>query len=106
MNSERPALVDALRAQGVLATHRSQWQEAQNSFDETMSVCESLRSPYWLAQVHYSLGRLKLAQGMPSMARDYLNRARQLLGDLGEALYAASIERILATVKDQYWLGL
>jgi hypothetical protein len=75
-------------------------KEAQNSFDEAMSACESLGSPYWLGKVQYSLGRLNLAQGMPSMARDYLNGARQLLGDLGEALYAASIECILATVKE------
>jgi tetratricopeptide (TPR) repeat protein len=96
----RPALVDALRAQGMLAMHRRQWQEAQESFDEAMSICNSIGSPYWLAKVYYSRGRLELAHGVPQMARDDLQTAHQLLAELGEALYAASIERILATIKD------
>jgi tetratricopeptide (TPR) repeat protein len=92
----RPALVDALRVQAMIATRQGQWQEAAAALDEALSLSRGMPYPYAEAKALYVSGLLHAAREQPQPARERFEAALAILNQLGERLYAEHIERTLA----------
>jgi DNA-binding XRE family transcriptional regulator/tetratricopeptide (TPR) repeat protein len=88
---------DARRVEAILAIERGRWQEAEAALEEALALARPMPYPYAEAKALYVYGRLAAARGQPQRARERYTQALAILDGLGERLYAAHIERALAT---------
>lgn len=92
------ALADALRIQALAATHEGRWQDALASLVEALSLARALPYPYAEAKTLYTSGQLLIQHGDIERGREQLVAARAILSQLGERLYARSIDQLNATI--------
>jgi tetratricopeptide (TPR) repeat protein len=83
-------LVKAWRLKGEIAQACRQWDEADNSFRQALSIAQAIRNPTQLWKSHLALGRLyaetkkpELAQQAYQAARDVVDRIRRSLQNPG-----------------------
>lgn len=91
-------LADALRIQALVATHEGRWQDAQVSLAEALSLARALPYPYAEAKALYVSGQLLIQRGDSQRGREQLATARAILSQLGEHLYAQSVDQLSVIV--------
>src|SRR5262249_1702452 len=94
----RIALVDALRIRALLHLQQQRWDEAQAALEEAVTLSRAMPYPYAEAKALYVYGLLHQARGEQEQARKRWQAALEILGLLGERLYAEPLERTLAAV--------
>jgi tetratricopeptide (TPR) repeat protein/transcriptional regulator with XRE-family HTH domain len=90
------ALVPWLRLQGVLLTTKQQWNEAEQTFTEAVSLPRSLPYPYAEAQAQYEWGRMELQRGRQEEGRELLERALAIFQRLGAQPFVERVQQVLA----------
>src|SRR5262249_55571939 len=88
----RLLLCDALRVQGLLATRRGRWYEAEAALGEALRLTRAFPYPYGEAKILMWSGYLLLQQHDRGQAQQRFAAAHSLLERLGERLYARRIE--------------
>jgi tetratricopeptide (TPR) repeat protein/transcriptional regulator with XRE-family HTH domain len=83
-----------VRAQVELSA--GDWRAAENALVQALTVTRAAPYPYAEAKALFIYGQLNLAQGAVAAARERLTQALAILNRLGERLYAARVERLLA----------
>jgi tetratricopeptide (TPR) repeat protein len=99
--NRRPALVDTLQIQALLAIERKNWQGAERALEEALALSRAIPFPampfpYDEARVLDVYGQLHYAKGEPEAARELFEAALCICDRLGEGLYRPHIERALA----------
>jgi tetratricopeptide (TPR) repeat protein len=92
----RPVLADAWRVRAILAKRRCDWALAEEAIEESLRLARAMPFLYAEAKALYVYGLLHQARSEPERARQRWQAALDMLGRLGERLYAEHIERALA----------
>jgi tetratricopeptide (TPR) repeat protein len=87
--------VHALRVQGMLRAREQRYDEAIQSFDESLALSHAIADVYAEAKALYVYGQILLARGERDQARDRFEQALAICERLGEGLYRHPIERAL-----------
>jgi hypothetical protein len=93
--------VGVRQSQVRLALRQGRWQEAEHALAEALALCQAMRTPYEEAQTLYLSGLLHLQRGETQPARERLEAALAICGQLDERLYARQIEQALAKLNTQ-----
>jgi tetratricopeptide (TPR) repeat protein len=96
--SYQPALVEALRVQGVLLSRQGQHQEAEQALAESLVMSRAMSSPYAEVKTLYAAGQVSLRHGVAAPARERFEAALAICVRLGERLYAEHIEAELVVI--------
>lgn len=94
-----PTVASALHARAMVAHRRSRWQQALNDLEQAIELSRAMQHPYGEAKILYALGVLQTQQKDYNTARRSLAEAHDILGRLGERLYA---ERVQVALVDLY----
>jgi predicted ATPase len=92
------ALVDALRVQGLVATHAGRYQEAEEVLRQAIALGEGMPYPHTVAKAQYACGLLYEAEGHAGLATKQLQAALAICQQLGEGLFRVHIEDALRRV--------
>ena len=95
----RLALVDALRAQALVAIQQDRWQEAEGALNQSLAITRAMPYPYAEAKALYVYGLLHTQKGEPEQTHERLKAALAILKKLGEWLYARHVEQALAALE-------
>jgi tetratricopeptide (TPR) repeat protein len=90
-----PTLVQALRVQALVLSKQERWEEAENALQEALTLCRSMAAPYAEAKTLYTAGLVSHKKGELETSRQRFEAALMILEQLGERLYARSIEQLL-----------
>jgi transcriptional regulator with XRE-family HTH domain len=90
--------VDALRAQGLLATKQDRCESAIDALNEALALTRAMPYPYAEAKALWVYGQLEAARGDPAGARERFTQAMAICDRLGEGLYRPHIERDLVAL--------
>jgi tetratricopeptide (TPR) repeat protein len=96
---DRLRLVDVLRVRALLETRQEQWQEAERTLEEALSLTRSMSYPYAEAKVLSVAGQRAARLGQPAQARELWEAALTICARLGERLYADRIEAARAQLE-------
>jgi tetratricopeptide (TPR) repeat protein len=94
-DGDRRVLVDALRAQGIVLTHLKRWDEAEQSFEDAVTLLQGIPHAYGKAQVLFRYGAMLKEKGEPERARQLLQEPLTLFRQLGARPYISEVEHIL-----------
>jgi tetratricopeptide (TPR) repeat protein len=92
----RLVLADALRVRALLRLRQGRLEEAGAVAAEAFAVSQAIAVLYAEAKVLYVSGAIHTEHGEPHLARARLQQALAICERLGEGLYRARIERMLA----------
>ena len=92
------ALMEALQVQGRLLTRQSRWAEAEQAFEEAVSLAHSMPHPYSEGRALYKWGRMYATKGEPVRARERLADARSIFLRLGARPYVERTRRALSAL--------
>ncbi len=92
----RTLLANALRIQAVLALRKRAWREAEEALGRAVELARAIPYPYAEAKARYVYGQLGATLGEHAQAREQFTSALEILGRLGERLYAGQVERAMA----------
>lgn len=92
-------LADALRIQALVQAREGRWTEALADIAEALSIARMLSNPYAEAKTLFVFGQLLIQHNETERGREKLNTARNILQQLGEVLYARTLERASASVR-------
>jgi tetratricopeptide (TPR) repeat protein len=90
-----PTLVQALRVQALVLSKQERWEEAEQALQEALTLCRGMATPYAEAKTLYTAGLVSHQKGELEPARQRFEAALTILEQLGERLYARSIEQML-----------
>jgi tetratricopeptide (TPR) repeat protein len=90
-----PTLVQALRVQALVLSKQERWEEAENALQEALTLCRDMAAPYIEAKTLYTAGLVSHKKGELESSRQRFEEALTILEQLGERLYARSIEQLL-----------
>jgi tetratricopeptide (TPR) repeat protein len=91
----RPTLVQALRVQALVLSKQERWQEAELALEEALTLCRGMATPYAEAKTLATAGLVAQQKREMASARQRFEAALTILEQLGERLYARSIEQLL-----------
>jgi tetratricopeptide (TPR) repeat protein len=89
-------MMNAQRAQALLASRRGRWDEAERHLEAALDLCHRMPYPYGEAKTLNQWGQLHAALGAPRQARAKYQAALSICERLGEGLYRPHIECALA----------
>ena len=92
----RPALVQALRVQALVLSKLERWEEAENALQEALTLCRGMAAPYAEAKTLNTAGLVSHKKGELEPSRQRFEATLTILEQLGERLYARSIEQLLS----------
>jgi len=92
----RTILAAALRVQGTVLSREDRWEEAEESFQEALSLAEAISCPYAAGRTLYEYGTMLLREGSPEAARGRLEDALTIFRRLGARPYVELTEHTLA----------
>ncbi|HYT34480.1 MAG TPA: tetratricopeptide repeat protein, partial [Ktedonobacteraceae bacterium] len=90
-----PTLVQALRVQALVLSKQAHWEEAEHSLEEALTLCRGMAAPYAEAKTLYVAGLVSRERMEFEPAHQRFEAALKILEQLGERLYARSIEQLL-----------
>jgi tetratricopeptide (TPR) repeat protein/transcriptional regulator with XRE-family HTH domain len=90
-----PALVQALRVQALVLSTQERWAEAEQGLEEALTLCQGMAAPYAEAKTLYVAGLVSRKRKEFEPALQRFEAALTILEQLGEGLYARSIEQLL-----------
>jgi len=90
-----PTLVQALRVQALVLSKQARWEEAEHGLEEALTLCRGMAAPYAEAKTLYVAGLVSRKRNEFEPARQRFEAALTILEQLGERLYARSIEPLL-----------
>jgi tetratricopeptide (TPR) repeat protein len=90
-------LVDAHRAQAVIARRRGAWDDADAHAEQAINQAHDITYPWGEARALYERGALHLERGSLDRAREYLDRATTIFKQLGAEPYRARAELLAET---------
>jgi DNA-binding SARP family transcriptional activator len=91
----RMILAEALRVQGVVLSRRGNWEEAEASFREALTLAEAISCPYAAGRTLYEYGVMLLGAGSSEAARSRLEEALTIFRRLGARPYLELTEGAL-----------
>jgi tetratricopeptide (TPR) repeat protein len=91
-----PTLVQALRVQALVLSKQERWEEAENALQEALTLCRGMAAPYAEAKTLHTAGLVSYKNGELEPAHQRFEAALTILEQLGERLYARSIEQLLS----------
>lgn len=94
---DQAALVDIERIAALLALREGHREEARQSVERALAICQTAPYPYAEAKVRYVSGRVYTATGKPADANEEFARALAICARLGERCYRVHIERALTS---------
>jgi tetratricopeptide (TPR) repeat protein len=92
----RWSLVDALRVLGTLRAEQARWEDANDAFEESVSMSSAMPYPYAKALALLEWGAMHVSQGNQVRARQLLTEALVGLERLGAALDASRARQTLS----------
>ncbi len=92
----RAALAETLQVQARIAARGRRWEEAACALKEARQLARMMSCPYDEARSCCIAGQMALQRGQNAEARQQLEEALRLLGQLGERRYAEQVEQALA----------
>jgi len=92
----RMTLTEALRVQGTVLSREDRWEEAEESFEEALSLAEATSCPYAAGRTLYEYGTMLLRVGNSEVARGRLKEALTIFRRLGARPYVELTEHTLA----------
>jgi tetratricopeptide (TPR) repeat protein len=92
------ALLDVLRVRGLLCIKQQCWQDGRKVLEQALTLARGMPHPYAEAKVLYTTGCLDAACGEPAAARRRFTASLTICTQLGERLYAESIEREMSAL--------
>ena len=95
------ALVDALRAQGLIAQRQERWDEARRVLNMGLRMARDMCYPYAEARLLYAYGEMYAQQRAPQEAREQLTAALVILRRLGAHYDAERVAQIIASITIQ-----
>lgn len=96
--TNKPALVEVCRVEGMVATQQGRWGEGQAAFDQALELTRVLRNPYAEARVLQVYGALYARKGEPNRAEVLLLRAADIFRRLGARMNLEQVESALAAL--------
>jgi tetratricopeptide (TPR) repeat protein len=93
-----PTLVQALRVQALVLSKEDNWEEAEHSLKEALTLCRVMGTPYAEAKTLYTAGLVSRSRKELEPARQWFEEALGICTHLGERLYAQHIEQLLGQV--------
>lgn len=94
--SDRVALLSALRVRSMLAARCGRWADAASDLDEALTITRDVGHPYAEGRVLQTYGDLHLRKGEPELARRRFEQALGLFERLGAVKDAARVSCVLA----------
>jgi len=91
-------LVDGLCIQGMLRAQQTRWSEAEQAFEEAVSLAHGMPYPYAEARALQEWGMMYLQQGARRLGRGRLEQALALFRQLGARWYIERTEQALANL--------
>jgi len=95
-NVHRLTLVDALRVLGMLRVEQARWDEANDAFEESVSMARAMPHPHVEAQGLLEWGAMHLRRDDHARARQLLSEALAGFEKLGAALDASRARQTLS----------
>ena len=89
-----PALLQAHRLYGDLATRDDHYAEARRHLGASLSIAQSIQDRYEIARTNIALARLSIASGQSQEARPLLEGARTELEQLGATPTLSQIDEL------------
>jgi tetratricopeptide (TPR) repeat protein len=97
--SELHGLVDALRVQAMVATRQEQWEDAERTLEEGLSLARRMPYPYAEGRLLHAYGQMHVAKGEPGPARQRLEAALAIFQRLGARKDAERAEGTLTALR-------
>jgi tetratricopeptide (TPR) repeat protein len=94
----RVALVDALWAQGMVASRQGRWEEAARALEEGLSLARSMPYPYAEARLLHVYGQMHAQKGEQGPAHERLEEALAILRRLGARVDAERVEQTMVSL--------
>lgn len=96
----RMALADVERVAALLALRAGRWEEARQSLEQSLAICQEAPYPYAEAKTRYIYGQLHSAAGSQADAHHHYTLALAICERLGERRYRFHIERALGMLPE------
>jgi len=100
-NVHRLSLVDALRVLGILRAEQGRRDEANDAFEESLSISREMPHPYSEALALLEWGSMHVRQGNLTRARQLLTEALVGFERLGAALDASLARNTLSELESR-----
>jgi hypothetical protein len=94
----RLALVDALWVQAMVAIRQEQWEDADRTLDEALSLARSMPYPYGEGRLLHVYSLMHVHKGQSGPARERLEAALAIFRRLGARKDVEHVEQALATL--------
>jgi tetratricopeptide (TPR) repeat protein len=87
--------IETLRIQGVIASRQGRWDEAEDTFRQTLRRSKEISYPWGEARALYGLGLMYGRMGAGADAGKHLRRADAIFKRLGAQTYRARVAEAL-----------
>jgi uncharacterized protein HemY len=95
IQGNRLALAELLRLRGMVMARRRRWDEAEEAFEEAVSVARSIRYPYARARTLYEWGLMYVRRQDTEQGLTLLMEATETFRSLGSRPYSDMAQNAL-----------
>jgi tetratricopeptide (TPR) repeat protein len=98
---EKAPLARVLVLRGCIYQIRRDWVKSEESFEESIRICEQVDAKYHLGDALCHYGEMLLAKGEVERSKPFLLKALRIFENLGNEVRIAKIERDLELVSER-----
>jgi len=84
---------------GMIARHRTKWNESETHFQKSIGIFEGINIPYYLALSHFEFGLMEKDSGDKQKAVEHLTKAQDIWKGFGGSVFSSALEKELADLK-------
>ncbi|MDG6219881.1 MAG: tetratricopeptide repeat protein [Candidatus Thermoplasmatota archaeon] len=94
VSNDARGITSALKLLGEVYVKKKDWEKADESFSESLEHAERTNSPHYLCRTYLSWSASKFSQGKKKEAKEYLRKAKEILGSIDAAELQSKIENM------------
>jgi tetratricopeptide (TPR) repeat protein/transcriptional regulator with XRE-family HTH domain len=91
-------ITELTRVRAILRSRQGRWDESRADFDEAIAHAKEMQYRFAQARCLYSWGVMETGAGNLERARELLNEASVIFGELGDRVYAERVKTALSVL--------